>query len=52
MQAAMTSARPNFELLRKAPRLTVAGAHGAWPFPPAFMERLAKGLELAELPRT
>ncbi len=39
------------ELLRKDRNLTVAGAHGAWPFPPVFMERLAKGLELAEVPR-
>jgi tetratricopeptide (TPR) repeat protein len=39
------------ELLRKDSNLTVARAHGAWPFPPNFMERLAKGLELAEVPR-
>jgi AraC-like DNA-binding protein len=39
------------ELLRKDRNLTVAGAHRAWPFPPPFMERLAHGLELAEVPR-
>lgn len=38
-------------LLRKDRNLTVAGAHAAWPFPPAFMERLAHGLALAEVPQ-
>ncbi|MBX9844454.1 MAG: helix-turn-helix domain-containing protein [Xanthobacteraceae bacterium] len=52
MGALSEARRQARELLRKDPRLTVAGAHGAWPFPPAFMERLAKGLELAEVPRT
>lgn len=38
-------------LLRKDPDLTVAEARQAWPFRPAFMSRLADGLEIAELPR-
>jgi AraC-like DNA-binding protein len=51
MGALSEARRQARELLRKDRNLTVAGAHGAWPFPPAFMERLAKGLELAEVPR-
>lgn len=39
-------------LLRMDGNLTVASARLAWPFPPSFMERLAHGLELAEVPRT
>ena len=38
-------------LLRKDAGLTVAVAHRAWPFRPAFMQRLADGLALAGVPR-
>lgn len=38
-------------LLRRDPDLTVAKAHKAWPFPPAFMIRLADGLSKAGIPR-
>jgi tetratricopeptide (TPR) repeat protein len=38
-------------LLRKDPNLTVAVAHAAWPFRPAFMEQLADGLAAAGIPR-
>ena len=38
-------------LLRKDPQLTVVVAQRAWPFPPAFMERLGDGLVVAGLPR-
>jgi AraC-like DNA-binding protein len=51
MGALSEARRQARDLLRKDRNLTVAGAHGAWPFPPSFMERLAKGLELAEVPR-
>jgi AraC-like DNA-binding protein len=51
MGAVSEARRQARDLLRKDRNLTVAGAHGAWPFPPSFMERLAKGLELAEVPR-
>jgi len=37
-------------LLRKDPGLTVAIAHRAWPFPGAFMDRLADGLGAAGVP--
>ena len=37
-------------LMRKDQELTVALARRAWPFRPKFMERLAEGLEIAELP--
>jgi AraC-like DNA-binding protein len=40
------------ELLSKDANLTVAGARTAWPFTPAFMERLGDGLELAGVPRS
>jgi AraC-like DNA-binding protein len=36
---------------RKDPELTVARARSAWPFQPAFNERLAEGLARAGLPR-
>jgi AraC-like DNA-binding protein len=39
------------QLLRKDPDLTVDLARGAWPFPQAFMARLADGLAVAGLPR-
>ena len=39
-------------LLRKDPGLTVAIAHRAWPFPGAFMDRLADGLGAAGVPPT
>ena len=38
-------------LLRKDPTLTIAVASTAWPFRPAFMERLADGLAAAGIPR-
>ena len=38
-------------LIRKDPNLTVARARRAWPFPPAFMARLADGLKVAGIPR-
>jgi len=38
-------------LMRKDPNLTVARARRAWPFPPAFMARLADGLKVAGIPR-
>jgi AraC-like DNA-binding protein len=38
-------------LMRKAPELTVETARTAWPFPPAFMARLADGLAIAGVPR-
>ena len=39
-------------LMRKDPDLTVERAGGAWPFPPAFMARLADGLATAGVPRS
>jgi predicted Zn-dependent protease len=39
-------------LMRNDPNLTVASARRAWPFPPAFMARLADGLKWAGVPRT
>ena len=39
------------QLMRKDPNLTVARARRAWPFPPAFMARLADGLKVAGIPR-
>jgi adenylate cyclase len=39
------------KLMRQEPELTVAKARQAWPFTPAFMARLADGLEIAGLPR-
>lgn len=38
-------------LLRKDKTLTVAVAREAWPFTPAFMERLGDGLAIAGVPR-
>jgi hypothetical protein len=38
-------------LMRKDPDLTVERARNAWPFPPAFMARLADGLATAGVPR-
>ena len=38
-------------LMRKDPNLTVARARRSWPFPPAFMARLADGLKIAGIPR-
>lgn len=38
-------------LMRNDPSLTVARARRAWPFPPAFMTRLADGLKIAGIPR-
>jgi AraC-like DNA-binding protein len=38
-------------LMRKDPNLTVARAKTAWPFPPAFMADLSRGLEIAGVPR-
>jgi len=38
-------------LLRKEPELTISQARQAWPFTPAFMSRLADGLEIAGLPQ-
>ena len=38
-------------LMRMDPNLTVARARSAWPFPPAFMARLADGLKVAGIPR-
>lgn len=38
-------------LMRNDPNLTVARARHAWPFPPAFMARLADGLKVAGIPR-
>lgn len=38
-------------LMRKDANLTVAGARAAWPFPPAFMQRLGDGLAMAGVPR-
>ena len=43
--------RRGLALLRKDPDLTISVARGAWPFRPAFMDRLCEGLEIAELPR-
>lgn len=37
-------------LMHQEPELTVARARRAWPFTPAFMSRLADGLEIAGLP--
>ena len=37
-------------LLRKDAHLTVTVARGAWPFRPAFMERLGDGLAIAGVP--
>lgn len=37
-------------LLRKDKSLTVAGAREAWPFRPAFMDRLCDGLAVAGVP--
>ena len=37
-------------LMRKDPHLTVVRARHAWPFPPAFMARLADGLKAAGIP--
>jgi len=39
-------------LMRKDPDLTVERAGNAWPFPPAFMARLADGLAIAGVPRS
>jgi AraC-like DNA-binding protein len=39
------------KLLRKDANLTVAVARNAWPFRPAFMQRLADGLTIAGVPR-
>jgi AraC-like DNA-binding protein len=39
-------------LMRKDPDLTVERARTAWPFPPAFMARLADGLAAADVPRS
>jgi AraC-like DNA-binding protein len=39
-------------LVRKYPDLTVEQARKAWPFPPAFMARLADGLAIAGVPRS
>lgn len=39
-------------LLRKDPDLTVARAKRAWPFPPAFMDDLGRGMALAGVPRS
>ena len=39
------------QLLRKDENLTVASAREAWPFTPAFMERLGDGLEMGGVPR-
>ena len=39
-------------LLRKDPHLTVDGARNAWPFPAAFMTRLADGLRIAGVPQS
>jgi AraC-like DNA-binding protein len=39
-------------LMRKDPDLTVERARTAWPFPPAFMARLADGLATAGVPRS
>jgi tetratricopeptide (TPR) repeat protein len=39
-------------LMRKDPDLTVERARTAWPFPPAFMARLAEGLAAAGVPRS
>ena len=38
-------------LMRRDPDLTVERARNAWPFPPAFMARLADGLATAGVPR-
>jgi adenylate cyclase len=38
-------------LMRKEPDLTSFKARQAWPFTPAFMARLADGLEIAGVPR-
>jgi adenylate cyclase len=38
-------------LMRNDPKLTVARARRAWPFPPTFMARLADGLKVAGIPR-
>jgi AraC-like DNA-binding protein len=43
--------RKGRRLMRKDPHLTVARARHAWPFPPAFMARLADGLKIAGIPR-
>jgi AraC-like DNA-binding protein len=40
------------KLLRKDGNLTVRAARVAWPFPQAFMDRLADGLECAGVPRS
>ena len=39
-------------LMHSDPNLTVARARRAWPFPPAFMARLADGLKVAGIPRS
>jgi adenylate cyclase len=54
--AALTGARTEArrmgrQLMRNDPDLTVSQARQAWPFTPAFMSRLADGLEIAGLPR-
>lgn len=38
-------------LMRKDANLTVARARAAWPFTPAFMDRLGEGLQIAGVPR-
>jgi AraC-like DNA-binding protein len=50
--AAGAARRMARRLMRNDPNLTVASARRAWPFPPAFMTRLADGLKLAGIPRT
>jgi len=39
------------KLMQKDASLTVAMARRAWPFRPAFMQRLADGLTMAGVPR-
>ena len=49
--ACQEARRMGRRLMRKDPGLTVSQAREAWPFTPAFMSRLADGLEVAGLPR-
>jgi len=52
LSGALTEARREaLDLLHKDGNLTVASARTAWPFTPAFMERLGDGLTLAGVPR-
>jgi hypothetical protein len=52
MGAGAEARRAAIELLRKDKDLTVEMARRAWPFPPAFMNRLGDGLLRAGVPKS